>query len=93
MRKMLATPTNDKTFCVFCFSLNSHSWPATFCNSTTDKVYPLSPGNIKTSAEFYVFVGVMAFLYSLAAVILYVVFDDKYRKYDLIPIAVSIAGQ
>ncbi|ELU10581.1 hypothetical protein CAPTEDRAFT_221651 [Capitella teleta] len=44
-------------------------------------------GDFSSSAEFYVFVGVMAFLYSLAALVLYVCFDDKYRKYDNIPIA------
>ena len=40
-------------------------------------------------AEFYVFVGVMGFLYSLAAIILHVVFDDTHRKNDNIPTAVS----
>jgi hypothetical protein len=38
-------------------------------------------------SQFYVFVGVMAFLYSLSALILYVFADDKYRQIDNIPAA------
>ncbi|XP_041347552.1 synaptophysin-like isoform X2 [Gigantopelta aegis] len=52
---------------------------------------PVCPTNVTTStvhllqgaespAQFYVFVGVMAFLYCLVALILYIFFDDLYRK-------------
>lgn len=34
------------------------------------------------SAQFYVFVGVIVFLYCLAALVLYVLFDTVYRKYN-----------
>merc|ERR1711942_201273 len=34
----------------------------------------------KSSSEFYVFIGVMAFLYCLAALVVYVFFDEVYRK-------------
>jgi len=34
------------------------------------------------AAQFYVFVGVMVFLYCLAALVLYVLFDSVYRKYN-----------
>jgi len=56
------------------------------CNvSTTLTRY----GSFTAPSEFYVFVGVMAFVYSLAAVLLYVFADDKYRQMDYIPCAVS----
>lgn len=44
-------------------------------------------GNYSSSAEFYVFVGVMAFLYSLAALALYVVWDERYQQNEKLPIA------
>ncbi|KAH9512937.1 hypothetical protein Btru_037108 [Bulinus truncatus] len=34
----------------------------------------------KSSAEFYVFVGVIVFLYCLAALVIYIFFDDLYRR-------------
>lgn len=34
----------------------------------------------KSSSEFYVFVGAMAFIYCLAALVVYVFFDELYRK-------------
>jgi Membrane-associating domain len=45
-------------------------------------------GDYSSASEFYVFVGVTAFLYSLAILIFYVFFDDKYRNSDNIPIVV-----
>ena len=48
--------------------------------------------NFNSAAQFYVFVGVMAFLYCIASLILYVFFDEKWRNMDLIPIAVSRIG-
>jgi hypothetical protein len=44
-------------------------------------------GDFSAPSQFYVFVGVMAFLYSLAALLLYVFADDKYRQIDSIPAA------
>jgi len=43
-------------------------------------------GNYISSAEFYVFVGVMAFLYALAALILYVFWDEQYQQNEKVPI-------
>ena len=60
-----------------------------FCNSTADKETQSPCCDYNSPAEFYVFVGVMAFLYSLAAIVLYVVFDDLYRNDENIPTAVS----
>ena len=57
------------------------------CGDDTFSVQPW--GNFNAPSQFYVFVGVMAFLYSLAAIVLYVWFDDKYRSNENIPVAVS----
>ena len=46
----------------------------------------------KSSAEFYVFVGVIVFLYCLAALVLYLIFDEVYRSNTNISTAVSIKG-
>jgi len=58
-----------------------------------DGRYPSCDGDLKIGADlsapaqFYVFVGVMTFLYTLAALILYVFADDKYHQVDTIPSA------
>ncbi|GAB1597800.1 synaptoporin-like [Argonauta hians] len=36
--------------------------------------------SVKSNCEFFVFIGVMAFLYCLAALVIYVYFDEVYRK-------------
>ncbi|XP_059165529.1 synaptophysin-like isoform X2 [Physella acuta] len=41
----------------------------------------------KSSAEFYVFVGVIVFLYCLGALVLYIFFDDFYRRNTRVIIA------
>jgi len=58
-----------------------------FCgNKTTKYLY----GNYSPASEFYVFVGVTAFLYCLGILLLYVFGDDKYRNVEQIPIIVSM---
>ena len=47
--------------------------------------------NFNSGPQFYVFVGVMAFLYSMATLVLYVFFDDKWRNIEMIPIVVNTA--
>jgi|SRR6218665_3807049 len=54
-------------------------------NSTEICVY----GNYTSSAEFYVFVGVMAFLYALGVLVLYVFWDELYQHNERVPIVVS----
>lgn len=46
-------------------------------------------GNYSSAAEFFVFVGVMAFLYALAATVVYVIWDENYQQNDKLPIVVS----
>ena len=56
---------------------------------TNDKDDTLSPCcNYNSGPQFYVFVGVMAFLYCIASLVLYVFFDDKWRNIELIPVVV-----
>jgi len=56
------------------------------CNAT--KTGTSSPCcDYNSSAEFYVFVGVMAWLYVLAITVYYVLFDDRYRENENIPTA------
>jgi len=46
-------------------------------------------GDYSAASQFYVFVGVMAFLYCIGIVLFYVFGDDKYRNFEIIPIIVS----
>lgn len=47
------------------------------------------PDECKSSSEFYVFIGVTAFLFSLAAIIFYVFAHEQYAGFAIIPKAVS----
>lgn len=52
-----------------------------------DRAYLTTEGmNIKSSAEFFVFVGVMAFLYSLGMLIVYVFLKHKYANSVYLPL-------
>lgn len=42
-------------------------------------------GSFTSSAQFYVFVGVMAFLYCIGIVVVYVFFDQVYNENELVP--------
>lgn len=46
-------------------------------------------GNYQSSAQFYVFVGVICMLYCTAALVLYTLFNEAYRSNDRIPKYVS----
>ncbi|XP_071127514.1 synaptophysin-like isoform X1 [Mytilus edulis] len=54
-------------------------WPLCTKSPTGPGQMPLLEG-AKSSAEFYVFVGVFVFLYCLAALALYLLFDELYRS-------------
>lgn len=51
------------------------------CNESHPQDQGLLQG-AASAAQFYVFVGVMVFLYCLAALILYIFFDQTYRKHN-----------
>lgn len=61
------------------FDLDNEGFSVFTCNQTVSK--NLMSG-AKPSAEFYVFVGVIVFLYCLAALIMYVFCDEFYRKHN-----------
>ena len=75
------------------FSLHNEyfMWPLCTKSPTGPGQMPLLEG-AKSSAEFYVFVGVFVFLYCLAALALYLLFDELYRSNSNIVTAVSIIG-
>ncbi|GFR66273.1 synaptophysin [Elysia marginata] len=61
------------------FDLESECFSTPICNATKTGEFCLLSGS-QSSAQFYVFVGVIVFLYCLAALVLYIFFDDLYRK-------------
>lgn len=52
-----------------------------------DKVFLI--GDYSSSAEFFVTIAVFAFLYSLAAIVVYIFMQDKYRENNKGPMVVS----
>lgn len=58
------------------------------CQNDTDtkQLY----GDYSAASQFYVFVGVTAFIYCVVILLFYVFGDDKYRNVELIPIVVSM---
>ena len=61
------------------FRLDAIKISFTFCNGTTNSETKLN-GDFSPSSQWFVFVGVTAFLYSLASMIFYVIFDAKVRQ-------------
>ncbi|XP_066283339.1 synaptophysin-like isoform X2 [Branchiostoma lanceolatum] len=53
-----------------------------FCENATQSVYPLV-GNENSSAEYFVTIGVFAFLYSLVALTIYVFVEGQFGDKDL----------
>lgn len=47
-------------------------------------------GDFSSSAEFFVTIAVFAFLYSLAATVVYIFFQNKYRENNRGPLIVSL---
>lgn len=60
------------------FDLHSETFGVPLCEKPTENIALIE--GAKSSAEFYVFVGVFVFLYCLAALILYLMFDEVYRS-------------
>lgn len=76
--------------CVVCFSLESVCIKSPVCDKTAQKTDVCLLSGSKSAAEFYVFVGVIVMLYCIAALVLYIFFDDLYRKNTHIIVGVRI---
>ncbi|XP_033746653.1 synaptophysin-like [Pecten maximus] len=70
------------------FRIEDQTYQMPLCkNGTSPDVSSASyVGGSASAAEFYVFVGVIVFLYCMAALILYIFFDEQYRKNNLFSI-------
>ena len=60
------------------FSLDATPVPIKFCNNDTTSNHQFN-GDLSPSAEWFLFVGVTAFLYALASIVFYVIFDAGVR--------------
>jgi len=68
------------------YRINENTFTVPFCpNNGTEPSEEHPYGDFSSSAQFYVFIGVMTFLYSLAAIGLYVFYDDMYQSNEKIP--------
>lgn len=61
---------------------------ATLCEAKRDEVLFLD-GDFSSAAQFFVTVGVFAFLYSLLATVVYVFYQNKYLQNNRGPFVVS----
>lgn len=71
-------------------SLEKVSFEMPTCDEAGKESLTFESGSV-SSSQFFVAVGVLAFLYSLAAIVLYVFFDDLYRKENKIIIGVRLS--
>lgn len=58
------------------------------CSGGTEQVFLV--GDYSSSAEFFVTIGVFAFLYSTAALSIYIFFYEKYKENNKGPLIVSV---
>ncbi|XP_034304911.2 synaptoporin isoform X2 [Magallana gigas] len=72
----------EKVDIAYPFDIQNSYFTTPLCNRTSNpdgtKVYLLEGS--RSSAEFYVFFGVMVFLYCIAALVVYLFFEELYRR-------------
>ncbi|XP_056000525.1 synaptophysin-like isoform X2 [Ostrea edulis] len=76
------TAVLEKVAIGYPFDIENAFFTAPFCNRSSPTTIYLLKGS-KSSAEFYVFFGVMVFLYCMAALIVYLFFEELYRRSNL----------
>ncbi|OWF41540.1 synaptophysin-like protein 1 [Mizuhopecten yessoensis] len=80
------TMVRQATAVSYPFRIEDQTYQMPLCQNKTkpiDVTFAPYVGGSASSAEFYVFVGVIVFLYCMAALILYIFFDEQYRKNNL----------
>lgn len=70
------------------YRLQQVHFNAPLCNAKREEVIFLD-GDFSSASQFFVSVGVFAFLYSLLATIVYVFYQNKYLKNNRGPLVVS----
>ena len=76
---------------VLLFSLHDFSFSVPVCRNsldTSNKTVTVF-GDYSSAAEFYVFVGVTTFLFTLVAIFVYVIYDATYQNSERLPAVVS----
>lgn len=73
------------------YKINEKTFKSPDCTNSTDGTTSEGPltmnlsGDCKSSSEFYVFVGVIVFLYSIGAVVFYLIAHVLYSELDIVP--------
>lgn len=73
---------------VFSFRIDRIRTKFTPCERPQQTLY--IEGDFSSDARFFVAVGVLAFLYTLVAIVLYCFFTALYENNDLVPLGVSV---
>ncbi|XP_052780378.1 synaptophysin-like [Mya arenaria] len=72
-------PVNLQLSSSYPYRLEDAKIETQLCNQSVSQALLQGAGG---SSQFYVFVGVMVFLYCMAALVLYIMFDQTYRKHN-----------